>query len=141
MRESIGGTMLFWIVLFFLSIFITFLAFVIRYAHVYRIKNSVINYIERREGVETVDDFRGQLMALGYPSDRPIMICKNTIYKSGQAYGLYYTIELRADFQIPIVYVNVPIRIKGETRTIKTGTLIESTEGTNIVECSSIDGY
>ena len=42
MRESIGGTMLFWIVLFFMSIFITFLAAVIQYAKVYKIKNSKI---------------------------------------------------------------------------------------------------
>ena len=54
MRESIGGTMLFWIVLFFLSIFITFLAFVMKYARVYRMKNSIINYIERDEGIQTV---------------------------------------------------------------------------------------
>ena len=51
MRESIGGTMLFWIVLFFMSIFITFLAAVIQYAKVYKIKNSMINYLEQGEGI------------------------------------------------------------------------------------------
>ena len=41
MRESIGGTMLFWIVLFFMSVFIAFMASVIKYARVYKIKNTI----------------------------------------------------------------------------------------------------
>lgn len=135
MRESIGGTMLFWIVLFFLSIFITFLAFVMKYAHVYRMKNSVINYIERQEGIETLDEFRGQLTALGYPKDVDAVICKNTIKRGGTTYGVYYTIELHADLLIPVVYTVIPVRIKGETRTIKTGVIKNGTEMSNIPDC------
>ena len=120
MRESIGGTMLFWIVLFFLSIFIFFLAFVMKYAYAYRIKNSIINYIEREEGIESVEDFRNKLTELGYSEKSPCSICKNT---SGR--GVYYSVTLNADLEIPIVYVKVPVFITGETRTIKTGLIAE----------------
>jgi hypothetical protein len=122
MRESIGGTMLFWIVLFFLSIFITFLAFVIKYAHVYKVKNSLINYIERAEGVETIKEVRERLTALGYPKDHSFFICQNTVTRSGKTYGIYYTVELYTVFDIPLAPSNVmAIGIKGETRMITSG--------------------
>ena len=137
MRESIGGTMLFWIVLFFLTLFTFFLAFVIKYAHVYKMKNTVINYIERREGIETTQEFRTELDSLGYPSKSAALICKNEQIIGGELYGAFYTVELHADLTIPLIYLAVPVRISGETRTITTGVTINSTSS-NIPKCSEL---
>lgn len=124
MRESIGGTMLFWIVLFFMSLFISFMAFVINYAKVYKIKNSMINYIERSEGITSKDEFESELTFLGYPKNEKYELCK---YEPTDVGG-YYSLELYMTLEFPIVSGALPINIsvKGETRNIETGVHIKN---------------
>ncbi len=131
MRESIGGTMLFWIVLFFMSIFIVFMASVIRYARVYKIKNSMINYIEKQEGIKTKEEFEETLLNLGYPTTGEYKFCRTITGETGG----YYTLSLYADFELPFVGNVIKVEIKGETRQIETGTLIKDSgaNGTNWV--------
>ena len=119
MRESFGGTMLMWIVLFFLSIFIAFMASIIRYARVYKIKNSAINYIERSEGLTSPDELRKELTDLGYPQNGKYVICRYITDRGG-----FYYLKLFATFSFPIVGISFDVRIKGETRTIESGVLI-----------------
>ena len=90
MRESIGGSMLFYIVLFFLSIFIFFIASVIRYARVYKIKNSMVNYVERNEGFLSKSEFDDELSKLGYQENGRYKVCR---YFPSEIGGYYY-IEL-----------------------------------------------
>ena len=130
MRESIGGTMLFWIVLFFLSIFVFFLAFVMKYAYAYRIKNNIVNYIERNEGLESEEEFRAALSSFGYSEEAEAVICENRTKN-----GIYYSVQLHADLVIPVIYAVVPVRITGETRTIKTGLVFEQERESNVPAC------
>lgn len=127
MRESIGGSMLFYIVLFFLSIFIVFLASVIRYARVYRIKNAVLNYIERNEGIENPSDIEGILTSMSYRENGKYKICKK---KAGE-HGIYYNVELYAVFELPIAgnWFHIDVAISGETYTILSGAILNSDEG------------
>lgn len=124
MRESIGGSMLFYIVLFFLSVFIFFIASVIRYARVYKIKNSVINYIERNEGIVEKSDIDKELGKMGYDSNGAYKICR---YFPSELGG-YYSLELYARFELPIVgnWYYIDVAIKGDTHTITSGTKIKS---------------
>ena len=46
MRESIGGSLLLYIVLFFIGLIILFFAAILSYAKAYRVKNRIINYLE-----------------------------------------------------------------------------------------------
>lgn len=126
MRDSIGGTMLFWIVLFLFSIFVIFIAFIIKYARVYKTKNSMVNYIERNEGFDTQANFDYQLMSAGYSSDGQYKICR---YMLGKDKGGYYTLTLysRTDFPVIGNFVSINIAIKGETKTIKTGVKVKNT--------------
>ena len=50
MRESIGGSWLFSIVVLFIALFSAFLAYSISYTRAFNVKNEIINYIERNEG-------------------------------------------------------------------------------------------
>jgi hypothetical protein len=120
MRESIGGTMLFWIVLFFMSIFIAFLAAVVQYARVYKIKNSMINYLEQGEGVASKEMFESALANFGYPSDGKYVVCR---YKAPERGGYYY-VKLYATFAI--MSFSLDVKIKGETRLIETGVFVRS---------------
>lgn len=127
MRESIGGSMLFYIVLFFLSIFIFFIASVIRYARVYKIKNSLVTFIERNEGFLEKSEIDGELTKMGYQENGRYKICR---YYTSQRGGYYY-VELYASFGIPLAenYLSVDVSIKGSTYMITTGTKIKSREG------------
>lgn len=63
MREAIGSTWLIGIVITFIAIFSGFLAYSISYTKAFRVKNEIINIIEKNEGfseatidLENVDD-------------------------------------------------------------------------------------
>lgn len=55
MRESIGGLWLFSIVITFIVLFVSFLAYSISYTRAFKVKNEIINYIERAEGFTTTE--------------------------------------------------------------------------------------
>lgn len=128
MRDSIGGTLLFWIVLILLSVFIVFIALIIKYAHVYKIKNSLINYIERNEGIVSQEEFDSNLLGLGYSRDGKYKVCR--YLSDDKEKGGYYYIELYSITKFPLVgnFAVINIAIKGETRNITTGTKIRSTD-------------
>jgi hypothetical protein len=50
MRESIGGTWLFGIVITFIALFASFLSYAINYTKAFSAKNEILNMIERSEG-------------------------------------------------------------------------------------------
>ncbi len=142
MRESYGGTMLFYIVLFFMSIFIAFLASVIKYARIYKMKNSMINYIERQEGVTGPEEVSAELLSIGYPSSSYFDIC---MYKPREDIAYYY-IKLNATFSLPIVSYAFDVPIKGETRMIETGVTINSkntafSQSNCFYDCRASDGH
>lgn len=120
MRESVGGAMQFWVVMFIFSIFIAFLATVVQYARVYKIKNSVINEIERNEGIS--GDIESILKSYEYNPENGYKVCKT----SSENKGAYYYIELYATFSF--LSLNLNVTIKGETRLIETGTLINAND-------------
>lgn len=122
MRESVGGAMQMYLVMFILFIFIMFLAAVVQYARVYKIKNSVINTIERSEGISTTDEIESTLASHGYNPKRGYKVCKY----SSENKGAYYYIELYATFSF--LKLKIDVTIKGETRLIETGTLVNSNE-------------
>jgi hypothetical protein len=130
MREAIGGTMLFWIVLTFVAIFIGFMAAVAQYAKIYRIKNAMINYIEQGEGISTTDhvtDFEKKLKDLGYGSvnPNPYILCRDVLGGSisSTREGSYYFLVLYVRFQIPYAS-SIKLPITGDTRLVETGTRI-----------------
>lgn len=50
MRESIGGAWLLGIVALFIALFSSFLAYAISYTKAFKVKNEIINYIEKDKG-------------------------------------------------------------------------------------------
>lgn len=117
MRESFGGTMIFWIVLFLFSIFIALSAFIIKYARVYKIKNTIVNYITKKSGNITHKEIDDKLKAMGYQEDGSYRICR--YFPS--AVGEYYYVELYSVTGLPILgsWLSIRATIKGETKTIK----------------------
>ena len=59
MKEAIGGTWLFQIVIVFILLFAGFLTFAINYTKAFKVKNEMVNIIERNQGFtsSTTNDF------------------------------------------------------------------------------------
>ena len=53
MREAIGGTLLIQLVMFFIVIYVAFLAIAINYSITFRVKNQIITLIEERSEEHT----------------------------------------------------------------------------------------
>ena len=117
MRESIGGAMIFWIVLFLFSIFITFIAFIIKYARVYKIKNAIVNNIVKSEGNFSRNDIENQLNSMGYQTNGQYKICRYFPSDMGE----FYYVELYSVTEFPMIgnILAYKVKIKGETRLIE----------------------
>ena len=68
MREAIGGTWLFTIVLVFIVLFSSFLALSINYSKAFKVKNGIVNIIEKNEGLsnDSQDEITKYLSNVGY---------------------------------------------------------------------------
>ena len=132
MREAVGGTMLFWIVLTFVAIFIGFMAAVTQYGKVFRIKNSIVNYIEQGEGIaysEDLENFKLKLQSLGYgkidAKSGKFVLCRSD-FKGATRDGSYYYVKLFVRFEIPLAPA-MEMGISGDTRLVETGIRINDT--------------
>lgn len=115
MRESVGGLWLLNIVLVFLFLYMIFLAFVVRYVYVVRVKNNIINQIEEIEGLNNMADFNRVVDKTGYKGEAnakaKVCVRKGTV-------GYTYTVGLAVVFKFPFK-TNLVIPVSGQTRTIR----------------------
>lgn len=117
MRESIGGTFLLQIVLVFLTVYIGFMAIVINYGKVFRIKNTIVNYIEQQEGVVDCTVARNIIVErVGYLDEYKLEGRETDK-------GMIYKVTVNIVFTLPLVNSSITIPVKGETRLIETGSL------------------
>lgn len=118
MRESIGGTLLIYIVLGFITLFIIVIASITQYGKIFRIKNAAINYLEQIEGITNTADLellQDKLLELGY-SDDYWYVCRD----DSNPKGSYYQVVLRTYFELPF-NTGFTIPVKGDTRVIESG--------------------
>ncbi|MDO4341294.1 MAG: hypothetical protein Q4C44_00940 [bacterium] len=68
MREAIGGTWLLTIVLVFIVLFSSFLALSINYSKAFKVKNGIVNIIEKKEGLsdDSQQEIKDYLSTVGY---------------------------------------------------------------------------
>lgn len=122
MRESVGGTLLLQIVLVFLTVYIGFMAIVINYGKVFRIKNRIINRIEQNEGYANCTGIDSVMKEAGYLGNY------NVSYTTTSK-GAIYSVTIYITFEVPIIGRKVGLPVKGETRLIDTDFNQLPTEG------------
>ena len=68
MREAIGGTWITQLVIVFMFVFVAFLALSMNYSKSFRIKNEVLSFVEKNEGItaNTVERINNYLVYTGY---------------------------------------------------------------------------
>ena len=144
MRDSVGGTWLFGLIITFMLIFVGYLTLMINYSTVFKNKNEVVHMIERYEGMSdsTKILINNYLRNSGYssrgrcPTEEGWMgieelsssaIAKEDstnayyCYKKTEAGGdsAYYDVRLFLHFDIPVLGQLGSFDIKGQTIKIK----------------------
>ncbi len=118
MRESIGGTALYYIFAVFLIVISVVIGLTINYMSAYRTNNYIVSLIEQKNGYigdikQTVKDRYGYNVNQEY-----IDACVLSVdgFLNG---GVVVRIYTYLHFRLPLIPVDIPITVRGETRTIQ----------------------
>ncbi|HOP65474.1 MAG TPA: hypothetical protein PLX66_00390 [Bacilli bacterium] len=148
MRQSIGGTWLFSLVIIFILLFTAYLAVAINYSKSFKVKNEVINIIEREEGLTSnidaadpgaIEQIASYLESVGYVnhgkcpknyqgygeykdgSTTKYSYCvrKYNTYNEIEKQRSYYSVVLFFDMDLPIFGDLFTFKVTGETTEIQ----------------------
>lgn len=134
MKEAIGTSMVFNLILIFVGIFIALLVGSLAYSKGFKVRNKIIDLIERNEGYNDtakaqIDQNMGDI---GYyiminrtcesyngveplPNNSPYRYC---VYEYSTSKGKYYGVKVFIHFDFPIIGNFIEIPLYGETRII-----------------------
>lgn len=126
MREAIGGAFLIKLVMFFVVVYVCFLAIGINYAITFRVKNQIINLIEAHEGYTLAKPYIDDYIAnVGYyrASVGSVSLdasCDNgyCIEELSSERGKYYRVTAYVSFDFPIIGKITNFPVSGETKVI-----------------------
>ena len=142
MREAFGGSWLLGFVALFIVLFSAYLAVSINYTKAFKAKNKIINIIEQNEGMsKSVGDVRNKTdeelnkgkttedKIYYYLKQAGFVIDKETV--SGRCpddtddtkgistrEGKYYKVTTFVKIELPVIWVNITVPVKGETKVI-----------------------
>lgn len=111
MREAVGGSMLFYIILIFIFIYIVFIGLIMNYAATYRATNYVVTTIEETEGEVLHDTLENALKDKNYHN-------KLTVTCSENSDGAVYRVETYVSFEVPLMGIDLSLAITNDTKTI-----------------------
>ncbi len=138
MREAIGGTWLFNIVVLFVMLFTGYLCLAINYSRAYNVKNEIVDIIERENGYtdKAAEDIAAYLTNVGYRttgkcsegmtgnnSDKDFGVgenvyCYKVVNVGGEedyAESSYYQVEVFFQIDLPIFRDWFTFSIKGDS--------------------------
>jgi len=126
MREAIGGSILFFIILGFIAVFIVFIALIMNYASAYRTNNYVVNMIEQYEGSikfgsssDSIND--DTLIAYLKRNNyyKPLTVTCNNVGDSSNPRGAVFSVTTYVHFELPLLGVfRLELPIKNDTKTV-----------------------
>ncbi len=134
MREAVGSTFLFKLMIIFIFFFASFLAIAINYSQAFRIKNSVINKLEQLEGynenseveISQVITNNGYYRNVdcssreegGVSPENTKGVCIKGLRTGTNDEDIYYQVTTYISFNLPIVGNLFTFPVKGETKVI-----------------------
>lgn len=128
MKDTFGGTIMIYLLMFFLSLYIVFIALALRFAQSFRVKNKLIDSIEANNGVSDVILFKDEILPyLEKLSVTPagVDIAVIPIEEINVPEKCYYTVKSFVSWKWPFLNVEGKWVIKGETK--------------NVINCSDVD--
>ena len=135
MKEAIGTSMVFNLIIIFTGVFIALLIGSLAYSKGFKVRNRIINIIEQHEGYteESKVEINENLAAIGYkivgydnrcqphngvPAVENLGPYDYCIYEYTTSKGKYYGVEVYIHFDIPLVSAFLNFPLYGETRII-----------------------
>ena len=130
MREAIGSSLLLNLVIIFISLVMLFFVGILSYSKAYKVKNRIIEIIEKYESYESNEDAMNEISAdlknIGYTSsfnsncsddNLNETTYKYCVYKrSGSNLSYYYEVVTYRHFDIPVIGDSIVLPVKGETK-------------------------
>lgn len=138
MKESLGTSLVFNLMMIFVAVIIVILVGSISYSKAFKIRNRIIDRIEEYNGYEinngSIEAIESDLKSIGYRIVDKVS-CKARdegqlltneyggqynycVYKYKTSKGYYYGVTVFINFDIPLIgrYINIPVY--GETRVV-----------------------
>ena len=112
MREAVGGSILFYIILGFVAVYIIFIGVIMNYAATFRASNYVVTTLEEYEGNVSRDTLIDNLEGRNYYNGLDISCRENS---NGDA---VYKVTTYVNFEVPLIGINGKIKINNETKSI-----------------------
>ena len=128
MREAIGSSWLFYLLIIFLLIYVFFMAFVMNYASAYRAANYVVTQIEVCQAENNVDcegkdvDALREAIRVKYHYVDSKTSGGMSICCIDNGNGSVYRVTLPIDFDVPFIGGISALKVKAETKTINNKT-------------------
>lgn len=142
MKDAVGGSLLLNLVIIFTSVVILLFVGIMSYSKAYKVKNKIIEIIERNEGYAGVaDEIHEELKKVGYKvssgtinsekckKDSSRGICENLNTSSYQYCvckqlsavdsGTVYEVITYVQFEFPVIGDVISIPVKGETKVLE----------------------
>ncbi len=138
MREALGGSLLLYLIIPIIVLFIFFIAFIMNYASAYRAANYVVTQIENCQGhtdcldMEKVTETVRKTYKYIVPNNGIVPVCyiRNSSSKTVNSY--VYRVSLPVSFDLPLISSINTITVKAETKTINN---VPSNSLTQFSEC------
>ena len=133
MREAIGSSLLFNLILTIIIIMVAFLIGSLAYSKAFKVKNRIIDIIEKNGSYEgSENEINSVLSDIGYRKSRTNNTCKKDslvsngtyeycVYKlqsSEMAGNYYYKVTTYMYFDIPVINSLLKFPVSGETKVI-----------------------
>lgn|SRR5574344_1907290 len=137
MREAIGNSFLTYMVIIFTFLILGFLVASFSYSKAFKVKNKIINTIEKYNGFtdKAQEEIRTNLLAMGYNLNSNYFSCstKNNatllygnvkgqyhycLYERSTSRGKYYEVISYMHFDIPVIGEKISVPVHGESRII-----------------------
>lgn len=133
MKEAIGTSMVFNLILIFISVFIILFVSSIAYSKGFKVRNRLIDIIEKYDGftTEAQQEIDENLASIGYRMvDKPcgdhngtMPVYNNSpyrycVYQYNTSKGDYYGVKVFIHFDFPLIGGFIEIPIYGETRVL-----------------------
>lgn len=121
MREAVGGSLLLYLIIPIIAIFIVFIGFIMNYASAYRAANYIVTQIESCQGYsDCKSNWSKEYVSNKYHYAGPATVTCRTI--DGVANSVIYDVQLQVVFDLPILGNINAYSVRSETKSMRNNT-------------------
>lgn len=121
MREAVGGSLLLYLIIPIIIIFIVFIGFIMNYASAYRAANYIVTQIETCQGhSDCKSNWSTEVVSSKYHYVGPATVSCRTI--DGVTNAVVYDVNLKVVFDLPVIGSFNAYSVKSETKSMHNNT-------------------